>query len=1423
MLKVESEEDRMVGLQMDSSLLIDYREDFTSLHYMPGFRTLRIRMILPICNILAMVSALLPFQTKMCDESNYLEVPTCRGLRRQAEVRPADLRSWLDQADQGDLLNLVTRMLKVNRPSLKLWIKSLTMKPFTAYPSGFIVFLFTLLQRSHGQCKEAAKKSEMNFGVKYDLPNFITETPIQNVVLYEHHVYIGAVNKIYVLNETLQNISVYKTGPVLENPDCVPCEDCRDKANLSNSSWKDNVNMALLLETYYDDQLISCGSVSGGICHRHIIHPDNPADIESEVHCMYSSRMDGEADNCPDCVVSTLGTKVLVTEKDRFVNFFVGNTVTSTFQPPYVLHSISVRRLKETQDGFEFLTDQSYIDILPQFRDSYPIRYIHAFENDHFVYFLTVQRETLDSQAFHTRIIRFCTLDSEMRSYMEMPLECIFTEKRRKRSIRKEVFNILQAAYVSKPGAALAHEMGLGLNDDILYGVFAQSKPDSSEPTNRSAVCAVSVRTINEFFNKIVDKQNMKCLQHFYGKESKYCLNRAFSRNASYCRAQDDEYRLEVTTPLQRVDLFMGQFNSVLLTSISVFTKGNLTIANLGTSEGRFMQIVVSRSEPTAPHVSFQLDSHPVSPQVVVTNTLADDGYTLVVTGKKITKIPLKGPGCHHFRSCSQCLLAPAFMQCGWCSQQCLRSPECPNSTWTQETCLPRVYENPVITSISPTYGPKSGGTLLTVAGKYLKSGKSIRIFVGEQPCTLKSPPGISMSTVECYTPAQGIPQEYRVRVEIDEAIRYASSNFTYREDPVILKIHPAKSFLSGGSTITAQGINLNSVCFPQMVITVPKLGMNFSVACSHRSSSEIICCTTPSLKVFNLQPPFVTKVFFIFDGASSPYFDFDYVNNPVFKHFEKPVFISRGNQNVLEIKGNYIDSEAVKGEVLKVGNKSCENLLLQSESILCTVPSDLLKSNSELNIEWKQEVLSTVIGKVLIRQDQNFTGLIAGVLSTSVLIFIFLVFFLWRRKKKQIKDLGSDLVRYDGRVHTPHLDRLVSARSVSPTTEMVSSESVDYRSTFLEDQFPSMSQNGSCRPAQYPHSDLSPILSSGDSDLASPLLQTNVHIDISALNPDLVKEVQHVVIGADSLIVHFSEVIGRGHFGCVYHGTLLDNDSRKIHCAVKSLNRITDLEEVAQFLKEGIIMKDFTHPNVLSLLGICLPNEGSPLVVLPYMKHGDLRNFIRNETHNPTVKDLIGFGLQVAKGMKYLASKKFVHRDLAARNCMLDEKFTVKVADFGLARDVYDKEYYSVHNKTGAKLPVKWMALESLQTQKFTTKSDVWSFGVLLWELMTRGAPPYPDVNSFDITVYLLQGRRLLQPEYCPDPLYEVMLKCWHPKPEMRPAFSELVSNISTIFSTFIGEHYVHVNATYVNVKCIAPYPSLLSSQDNTDMDVDT
>ncbi|XP_043944641.1 hepatocyte growth factor receptor isoform X2 [Protopterus annectens] len=1369
-----------------------------------------------------------------------------------------------------------------------------------------LIVLWSVIHESQEQCESAIEKSSMDLNVKYKLLNFVSETSVQNIVIYKQHVYVGALNKIYVLDSfDLKKVSEYNTGPVFENLSCLPCESCQQNHELTGN-WTDTVNILLLINTYYEDQLISCGSSRRGVCNRHVFQMSNTQDIDKEVYCMYASDNNKEGKGCPDCVVSPLGSKVVVTEQNKFVYFFVGNTFKATdILEDSLYHYISVRRLQESQNGFQFPSEHSFLDVRKDLRKFFPIEYIAAFESGLFVYFLTVQRVSHNSPAFHTRIIRLCSSDFEMQSYVELPIECMYTEKRRKRSTGPEFYNLIQDAYLSKPGENLAKQMSISVEDDILFGIFAQSKPESREPTKRSAVCAVPIKKIDEFIFNMMNNCSTKRLHHFAGENTKYCINKA-PQSASHCGSHTNEYRVEVTTPMQRLDLFMGQFNNVLLTSISVFPKGNLTVANIGTSEGRIMQVILSRTEKTRPHINFHLDDNPVSPSMAIDEFA---GYVLIVTGNKVTKVPLSGPGCDHFRACSDCLSAPFFMGCGWCQHNCTTRMKCDPQLWTQQYCPPTILQllplqapldgrtnlticgwdfgidegrrfnakkvsidiggvpcnveekqssqnrlvctlqgtnttsanitttissaglsdetnvfsfvNPELTDVFPTFGPKSGGTLLTLMGKHLASGTFREVSVGGKVCAFKS---VSDTMLECYTPAQNKASELGVKLKIDSAVRKTNVQFIYKEDPVVLKIEPARSFLSGGSTITAHGTHLTSLPSARMLIHVPQNGRNFTVPCRNRSDLVVICCTTPSMKDLNLKVPLYTKVSIISGRFLSTFFDFTYVENPSFEHFEKPVVVSKSNNYLLEIKVINIDPEAIKGEVLTVGNKSCKDIHITASSVICAVPTELITSNNDFDVEWKHAVSSTIIGKVMVAEEQGFAGLIAGVVSVLVILLFMLIGFAWFKKKKQAKDLGNEIVRYDARVHTPHLDRLVNARSVSPTTEMVSSESVDYRSTLLDDQLQGMSQNGLCRQAHYPpHMDLSPIMSSGDSDLASPLLQSNIYIDISTLNPELLKEVQHVVITTDDLIVHVNEIIGRGHFGCVYHGTLLEKEGKKTHCAVKSLNRITDMEEVTQFLKEGIIMKDFSHPNVLSLLGICLPTEGSPFVVLPYMKHGDLRNFVRNESHNPTVKDLIGFGLQVANGMEYLASKKFVHRDLAARNCMLDESFTVKVADFGLARDIFDKEYYSVHNKTGTKLPVKWMALESLQTQKFTTKSDVWSFGVLLWELMTRGAPPYPDVNSFDITVYLLQGRRLLQPEYCPDSLYEVMLKCWHPKPEIRPTFSELVSNISAVFSAFVGEHYVLINSTYVNVNHVTPYPCITSSQDNIDSNMDT
>lgn len=145
--------------------------------------------------------------------------------------------------------------------------------------------------------------------------------------------------------------------------------------------------------------------------------------------------------------------------------------------------------------------------------------------------------------------------------------------------------------------------------------------------------------------------------------------------------------------------------------------------------------------------------------------------------------------------------------------------------------------------------------------------------------------------------------------------------------------------------------------------------------------------------------------------------------------------------------------------------------------------------------------------------------------------------------------------------------------------------------------------------------------------------------------------------------------------------------------------------------------MKDFQHENVLNLIGVSFSTDNSPRVIIPFMPNGDLLTYIREERHSPTVRDLITFAIEIAKGMEYLTSQKFVHRDLAARNCMLDEHLHVKVADFGLSRDVYEKNYYRTDNK--AELPLKWMAPESMEKAVYDYKTDVWAYGVTVSSLI--------------------------------------------------------------------------------------------------------
>lgn len=237
---------------------------------------------------------------------------------------------------------------------------------------------------------------------------------------------------------------------------------------------------------------------------------------------------------------------------------------------------------------------------------------------------------------------------------------------------------------------------------------------------------------------------------------------------------------------------------------------------------------------------------------------------------------------------------------------------------------------------------------------------------------------------------------------------------------------------------------------------------------------------------------------------------------------------------------------------------------------------------------------------------------------------------------------------------------------------------------------------------------------------------------------------------------------------------------------AVKTLPEMSTGQAESDFLMEAAIMAKFNHPNIVHLIGVCFDRHPR-FIVLELLAGGDLKNFLREGRNMPerpsplTMKDLVFCALDVAKGCRYLESKRFIHRDIAARNCLLSSKGpgrVVKIADFGMARDIYRSDYYRKGGK--AMLPIKWMPPEAFLDGIFTSKTDVWSFGVLLWEVFSVGLMPYTGLPNRDVMQLVTGGGRLDAPPGCPPSIYRIMADCWNPNPELRPAFSNLLERLT-------------------------------------------
>ncbi|XP_076207088.1 ephrin type-A receptor 6 isoform X3 [Aptenodytes patagonicus] len=256
---------------------------------------------------------------------------------------------------------------------------------------------------------------------------------------------------------------------------------------------------------------------------------------------------------------------------------------------------------------------------------------------------------------------------------------------------------------------------------------------------------------------------------------------------------------------------------------------------------------------------------------------------------------------------------------------------------------------------------------------------------------------------------------------------------------------------------------------------------------------------------------------------------------------------------------------------------------------------------------------------------------------------------------------------------------------------------------------------------------------------------------------------------------IRIERVIGAGEFGEVCSGRLKTPGKREIPVAIKTLKGGYVDRQRRDFLREASIMGQFDHPNIIRLEGVVTKSR-PVMIVVEYMENGSLDSFLRRHDGHFTVIQLVGMLRGIASGMKYLSDMGYVHRDLAARNILVNSNLMCKVSDFGLSR-VLEDDPEAAYTTSGGKIPIRWTAPEAIAYRKFSSASDAWSYGIVMWEVMSYGERPYWEMSNQDVILSIEEGYRLPAPMGCPASLHQLMLHCWQKERNHRPKFSDIVS----------------------------------------------
>ncbi|XP_030667617.1 macrophage-stimulating protein receptor isoform X9 [Nomascus leucogenys] len=1112
-------------------------------------------------------------------------------------------------------------------------------------PQSFLLLLLLPAKPAAGedwQCPHTPYAASRDFDVKYVVPSFSAGGLVQAMVTYEGDrnesaVFVAIRNRLHVLGPDLKSVQSLATGPA-GDPGCQTCAACGPGPH---GPPGDTDTKVLVLEPALP-ALISCGSSLQGRCFLHDLEPQGTAVHLAGPACLFSAHRN-RPDDCPDCVASPLGTRVTVVEQGQASYFYVASSLDAAVAASFSPRSVSIRRLKADASGFApgFVA----LSVLPKHLVSYSIEYVHSFHTGAFVYFLTVQPASVTDapSALHTRLARLSATEPELGDYRELVLDCRFAPKRRRRGAPEggQPYPVLRVAHSAPVGAQLATELSIAEGQEVLFGVFVAGKDGGPGMGPNSVVCAFPI----DLLDTLIDEGVERCCESpvhpglrrgldFFQSPS-FCPNppglEALSPNTS-CR----HFPLLVSSSFSRVDLFNGLLGPVQVTALYVTRLDNVTVAHMGTMDGRILQVELARSLNYLLYVSnFSLgdSGQPVQRDV---SRLGD--HLLFASGDQVFQVPIRGPGCHHFLTCGRCLRAQRFMGCGWCGNMCGQQKECPGS-WQQDHCPPKLTEfhphsgplrgstrltlcgsnfylhpsglvpegthqvtvgqspcrplpkdssklrsvprkdfveefeceleplgtqavgptnvsltvtnmppgkhfrvdgtsvlrgfsfmEPVLIAVQPLFGPRAGGTCLTLEGQSLSVGTSRAVLVNGTECLLAR---VSEGQLLCATPPGATVASVPLSLQVGGAQVPGSWTFHYREDPVVLSISPKCGYIN--SHITICGQHLTSAW--HLVLSFHDGLRAVESRQCERQLPEQQLCRLPEYVVRDPQGWVAGNLSARGDGAAG-------FTLPGFR-FLPPPHPPSANLVPLKpeehaIKFEYIGLGAVAdcvGVNVTVGGESCQHEF-RGDTVVCPLPPSLQLGQDGAPLQVCVDGECHILGRVVQPgpdgvPQSTLLGILLPLLLLVAALATALVFsYWWQRKQLVLPPNLNDLASLDQTAGATPLPILYSGSDYRSGLALPATDGLDSTTCVHGASF-SDSEDESCVP-----------------------LLRNESIQLRDLDSALLAEVKDVLIPHEWVVTHSDRVIGKGHFGVVYHGEYIDQAQNRIQCAIKSLSQ---------------------------------------------------------------------------------------------------------------------------------------------------------------------------------------------------------------------------------------------------------------------------